>query len=258
MQRKLFFENSKGNKLCGILSDPTSSKEKPIIILCHGLSRSKDGRTYVRLEKIINEAGLSTFRFDFFGHGESEGKFENITISEGVDDILNAIEFLKRLGYLKIGLMGSSFGGIAGILATSKTNDLYILALKSPVSNFKEVKTFMKTKEELKNWKEKGYIYYVSGDGKKFKLKYAFFEDFKNNNGYEAARKIKVPTLIVHGAKDERVPIEQSKKTASLIENCKLEIIENADHRYTEPEDFEKMLDLISKFIIEINPKFGD
>ena len=251
MEEKVYFKNSKGLNLCGILSNPTSSKEKPIIILCHGFSTSKNSHTYVKLQEILNKHQISTFRFDFFGHGESEGKFEDITISEAVDDILNAIEFLKNQGYTKIGLVGSSFGGIASLMAASKTNDLFILALKSPVSNYKEREYATKSKEKLEEWKNKGFRYYVSGDGRRLKLNYTFFEDSKNNNGYEAAKKIKTPVLIVHGDKDESVPIEQSKKTASLIENCKLEIIEGADHRYSKPEDFEKMLDLISKFIIE-------
>ena len=102
MKKKIFFKNSKGSKLCGILSNPTSQKEKSIIILCHGFSTSKEGRTYVRLEQILNGSGISTFRFDFFGHGESEGKFEEITTSEAVDDIQNAIRFLKESDYKKI------------------------------------------------------------------------------------------------------------------------------------------------------------
>ena len=251
MEEKVYFKNSKGLKLCSILSNPTSSKEKPIIILCHGFSTSKNSHTYVRLQEILNKYQISTFRFDFFGHGESEGKFEDITISEAVDDILNAIKFLKNQGYTKIGLVSSSFGGIASLMTASKTDDLFILALKSPVSNYEEKEYATKSKEELEEWRNRGFRYYVSGDGRKLKLNYTFFEDFKNNNGYEAAKKIKIPTLIVHGDNDESVPIEQSKKTASLIENCKSEIIEGADHRYSKPEDFEKMLDLISKFIIE-------
>ncbi len=251
MEEKSFFKNSKGNNLCGIVSNPTSDKEKPIIILCHGFSTSKNSHTHVRLQDILNKNGISTFRFDFFGHGESEGEFENITISEAVDDILNAIKFLKEQGYLTIGLVGSSFGGIASIIAASKINELTILALKSPVSDYEEKEYATKSKEELEEWKSKGFIYYVSGDGRKLRLDYTFFEDFKNNDGYEAAKKIKIPTLIVHGDNDKIVPIEQSQKTASLMENCRLEVIEGADHRYSKPEDFERMLVLISQFIIE-------
>lgn len=251
MQEKLFFKNSKGNKLCGILSNPTSSKEKPIIILCHGFSSSKESSTYVKLQDILNKHNISIFRFDFFGHGESEGKFEDITESEAVDDILNAIKFLKELGYKKIGLIGSSFGGIASIMAASKTNDLFILALKCPVSNHLEKNIATKTEEELKDWKEKGHRLYTRKDGTKLRLNYTFVEDFKNNNGYEAAKHIKIPTIIVHGDEDEKVPVEQSIKTSKIIENCRLEIIKGADHLFTKMEDFNRVLELISEFIIE-------
>jgi len=133
-------------------------------------------------------------------------------------------------------------------MAASKTHDLFMLVLKSPVSDYEKVT--IKTDEELKGWKEKGHTYYESGKGEKLKLNYTFFEDFKNNDAYKAAKKIRIPTLIVHGDKDETVPLEQSKKTSGLIENCKLEIIEGSDHRYTNPEHFEKMIKLVSEFII--------
>ena len=81
------------------------------------------------------------------------------------------------------------------------------------------------------------------------KLNYSFFEDAEKVSGFEAAKKIKVPALIVHGSQDKVVPVEQSRKTASLIPNCRLEIIEGADHKYSKPEDFERMLKLISEFV---------
>lgn len=71
--KKVNFNNSKGNKLCGILTNPTEDKNKPIIILCHGFSSSKDSSTYTSLAESFTKHDISTFRFDFFGHGESEG-----------------------------------------------------------------------------------------------------------------------------------------------------------------------------------------
>lgn len=247
MQEKLFYEDSNGNKVCGILSNPTGNKEKPIIILCHGFTTSKDSNTNTKLEIIFNKKEISTLRFDFFGHGESEGKFEEVTISKAVDDILQGINFLKGKGYSKIGLVGSSFGGMASLLAASRTNELYVLALKSPVSDYLGKLIADMNRYPLEKWKEQGFIYHEGN----LKLNYSFFEDAEKINSYEEIKKIKIPTMIVHGDNDESVPIEQSKKAASLIENCKLEIIEGADHNYSKPEDFEKMLNRISQFIIK-------
>lgn len=253
MEEKVFFANSKGIKLCGILSTSTKNKDKPLIILSHGFGSNKNSKTYVRLQEVFNRYNLSTLRYDFFGVGESEGDLEDITISEAVDDILSAIKFLKIKEYNKIGLFGSSFGGMASIIAASKTKDIFVLTLKSPVSNYFDKLNHQFSRDEVRTWKKNKYINYTTSDGRIHKLNYMFYEDSKNNDGYVAAQNIEVPTLIVHGDADKTVPIEQSKKIASIINNCKLEILQGTEHRYTRSEDFERMLDLISSFIIKVN-----
>src|SRR3989344_1860004 len=177
MEKKVFFKNSKGDRLCGILSNPKESKEKPLFILCHGFATSKESYSIIKLEQVLNQNNISTFRFDFFGHGESEGNFEDITISEAVDDISNAIRLLKNLGYSKIGIVGSSFGGMAALLVASKIDDLFVLALKSPVSDYLGKIIAQKSDYPIKKWKEQGFIYYIGGIGRKQRLNYSFFED---------------------------------------------------------------------------------
>jgi uncharacterized protein len=141
---------------------------------------------------------------------------------------------------------------MASLVAASKTEDLFVLALKAPVSDYLGKLIAQKSKEEINNWKENGFINYLSGPKGKIKLNYSFFEDAETYNGnYENYRKIKTPTLIVHGDKDITVPIEQSKKTTSLIPICKLEVIENADHFFKGPGEFEKVTGSIVDFIMQ-------
>jgi hypothetical protein len=200
---------------------------------------------------MLDKKNISTFRFDIYGHGESEGKFENITISEAVDDILNAIEHLKKQGYSRIGLLGSSFGGGSSIIAASKSKDLFLLALKSPVSNYKEKEIMTKTQKELDDWKSNGWRYYVTGEGKKLKLNYTFYLDFDLNDGYKVAPLIHAPSIIVHGDADEIVPVEQSIKISKIIPVCRLVLIKGANHRYDNPEHADAMLNAFSDFISE-------
>ncbi|MBN1645967.1 alpha/beta fold hydrolase [Candidatus Woesearchaeota archaeon] len=251
MEKKVHFLDSEGHKVCGILSNPFPSDVvvmPTVIILCHGFASSKNNLTHTTLVPKLHEAGIASLRIDFFGHGESEGKFEDITISRAVNDILSAISYLKSLSYSKIGLCGSSFGGISSIMAASKTYSLEFLALKSPVSDYYNIDRW-NTPEELAQWKTKGSTIYKTGN-KKLNVKYSFFEDIANNQGYKAAEKIKIPTLIVHGDKDVTVPVEQSRKTSKIIENCQLEIIHGADHKYSEPQHFSKMMALIFNFLL--------
>ena len=251
MKNKIFFENSSGIRLCGILSTPSAKKPESIFILCHGFSTSKDGRTNTLLEKTLNDGGLATFRFDFFGHGESGGHFEDITISEAVDDVLQAVNLVKTSGYKRIGLIGSSFGGIASTLAAAQTGDLFLLALKSPVSDYMEILTLRNHGgENIEDWQKKGVLFIKGANDSDLKLKYAFVEDAQKANGYSAAKKITIPTLIVHGAKDETVPVEQSIKASRLFKNGRLEILKGADHIYSQPRDFDKMIRLISDFVL--------
>lgn len=252
MQQKLFFTNSKGDKLCGLLSNPTNDKTQKIVIICHGFASNKNSPNFITMSEEFDKLGISTFRIDVYGHGESEGDFAKITITEAVNDILQAIQFLKNQGYSKIGLIGSSFGGISSIMVASQTKDLFALALKSPVSNYEEVEKIKYSNKELTDWEQRGWIYYPNREGQKLRLNYSFLEDFKNNNGYEAAPRIEIPTLIVHGDKDTIVPIEQSIKTSKLIKNCKLKIIEGADHIYTDPENAKEMIKTITEFINSI------
>jgi pimeloyl-ACP methyl ester carboxylesterase len=250
MQEKLSFQNSKGDKLVGILSNPSESKENLIVVSCHGFDTTKESQTHVRIAETLNKKGIATLRFDFFGHGESDGKFEDVTISEAMDDALQAIAFVKSRGFSKVALFGSSFGGMAALLAASKQPGLKCLALKSPVSDYLGKLLADEDRINVEQWKKEGFIWHETKRGK-LRLNYSFFEDAEKVSGFEAANQIKVPTLIVHGDQDDVVPVEQSRKTASLIPNCHLEIIEGAGHKYSNPGEFEKLLKLVSEFLAE-------
>lgn len=251
MQQKFSFKNSKGDTLVGILSNPNSGKKNPIIVLCHGFATNKDVNTYIRLEKALNEKGIPTFRFDFLGHGESDGKFEDTTISEAMDDALQAISFVKKQGFSKVGLFGSSFGGMAALLAAAKTPGMFVLALKSPVSDHLGKIIADEGNLSIEHWKNTSFILHESSVMGKPRLNYSFYEDAERISVFDVAEQISAPTLIVHGSQDRVVPIDQSRKTASLIPNCRLEVLEGADHKYSKPEHFERMLKLVSEFVAE-------
>ncbi len=248
MYKNLTFTNSKGDGLAAILNE-TGNKEW-IVIMAHGFTSNKNTKNFVMLADMLGEVNIPTFLFDFWGHGDSEGKFEDITVTEAVDDILNAVKFVKKLGYQKIGLLGSSFGGISSTMSASKTDELSFLMLKSPVSDFWEVEKNLLSEKELDEWKQNGYRPYEDG-GTTLRLGWSFAEDFKNNDAYAAATKIKIPTLIVHGKADETVPYSQSEKLASLIAGSQLVGVSGADHRYTVEEHSKIMRDSFYDFAKE-------
>ncbi len=134
-ERKVHFTST--HTLYGVLSVPDESR-KDIVILCHG------GGTSTR-ESLINRdvaaglerIGIASLRFDFTGHGESEGRPEEATIAQWVADIGAAARFLKEEGFRRFVLLGSSRGGSAALRAAAG-GDLACLVLISPTSRFED------------------------------------------------------------------------------------------------------------------------
>lgn len=247
-KEKVTFYDKSQNALVGVLS---IASHKTIVLLAHGFSSSKDTKARLMFEDALNQECFATLRFDFYGHGESAGKFEDITISKAVEGIYAAIDFVQQRGFTKIGLIGTSFGGMASIIAAAHCRDIAVLGLRSPVSDYLGKIIAQIAQYPVKEWKEKGFIYHTNHSGERKLLKYSFFEDAEKIHGYEEAATIIIPTLIVHGDADESVPVEQSQKTATLIKDCRLEILPGADHLFSTPYDLQKSITLFVDFMVE-------
>jgi len=233
---KVFFESNPGLR-AGVIE----KAGKSIVIMCHGLGSNKDRDTYTILEKIFNDHHLSTFRFDFFGHGESEGKFEDLTISKCVEDLHAAISYLETLSFVdknKIAVQGSSMGGMTALLAGAADKRIKALLLFCPPSKFEDCDTSTFHKYDTKTWKEKGFNY-LQGHGGTFKVKinYRFHEDGCLQDVYGAAERILIPVLIFHGNSDQIVALKQSQELIKQLKHGKLEIVKGANHHYNDDVD---------------------
>lgn len=250
---KLFFKNSKGNKLSAVVVRPSQNKNNAIVVMAHGFQSNKDSKKFVELERILNENNIATFRFDFYGHGESEGKLEDITMSEAKDDVLSALSYVNALGFAKIFLIGSSFGGLSSNLAASESQNLSGLVLICPVSDYEKVLRESMTEDEIRDWQKIEFTYKTDEKThEKRKLLWTFFENLAENNGYISAQNITIPTLIVHGDKDTIVPLSQSVVLAKTIKNSTLYVVKNADHFFSDALLFREMIHVVSKFILNL------
>src|SRR5207244_4075685 len=98
MEQALAFKDSEGHRITGILASPPSHTDR-VAILCHGFLSNKNTATSRILSSLLLERGIATFRFDFLGQGESEGPFEQITVSLAVKEALAALDLVASKGY---------------------------------------------------------------------------------------------------------------------------------------------------------------
>ena len=244
MESSIIFQDSHGNNVSAVITKASDNLNSPIVVIAHGFASNKNGSSKDIAAQLAN-LGAHSLRFDFYGHGDSDGKFEDVTVSKGADDVLSAINYVSALGYSNIHLIGTSYGGACSILAAAKTDKLKSLILRSPVSDYYTRELMTKSKEELFAWEKDEFRIYKSGSGKELRLNSTFLSDMKDLNGFQAARNIIIPTLIVHGNKDESVPILLSEMLVKVIGNSRLEVIEGADHRYSNPKHDEYVVNMM-------------
>lgn len=220
-------------------------------MLCHGFLSGKNSTTNRTLTRLLKEQDLATFRFDFFGHGDSDGPFENITVTLALHQTLAALDLVTIRGYDRIGLVGSSFGGLVAILTAAQCRDIACLALKCPVVDFAEELRLTFSAEELDRWQATGTIPNIVGGPDRVRLHYDFYEDCLKHIAYGPAERITAPTLIVQGEQDECVPLHQSQRLHDVLGGPKrLDLLPGADHQFTRGEDFRRMTTSISDWLI--------
>jgi alpha/beta superfamily hydrolase len=97
-EEKVVFTNEDEIELVGILHTsniPTNT----CIILCHGITTNKDeAGMFIELAETLVEKGFAVFRFDFRGHGESEGRSIDMTIAGEQADIAAAFKTMEAKG----------------------------------------------------------------------------------------------------------------------------------------------------------------
>jgi len=244
MEKPFVFKNKKGKQLVGILHLPEGKKRWPLVLVCHGFGGTKTYRKFVRLARALEKNGIASFRFDFEGCGDSEGRFENATIKREVSDLESALEFISRKRNShknKIAFIGYSMGGVISTRFVVKNKfPARALVFWAPAFNQKSLFLIWTTKYELRKWKEQGFLIYKD---KKMGIRY--LKENKNKDYSSLLSGIKAPILIIHGKKDETVPLKFSKKLTRDYKAVKrLIVLSKSDHKF---EDFYEQKILINE-----------
>lgn len=263
VEQPLVFHDQFGHQIAGLLATPDRPTDR-LAVLCHGFLSHKNSTTNKTLTGLLIDRDIATLRFDFFGHGDSQGPFEDITTTIGIAQATAALEEAVSRGFRQVSLVGSSFGGLVSILTAARWPDyraagresakdappLACLALKCPVVDFGEELRLEFGSDGMSQWKNTDTIPNILGGTGRIRLRYAFYEDCLELVAYEPARRIDAPTLIVQGDADELVPLHQSRRLMEELAGVKrLDLLPGADHQFTKGEDFRTMTSLLVNWV---------
>ncbi|MDF1850405.1 MAG: alpha/beta hydrolase [Verrucomicrobiales bacterium] len=213
-----------------------------LVIIGHGVTGNKARPWAEGLAKAIEAAGINALRFSFAGNGDSEGKFEDCTISKEVKDLKSVVNAAEDEGYHRICYIGHSMGAAVGVLSASKDERIELLV---SLSGMVYTKKFCET--EFGDQKPgKGCMW----EDEECPLSQAFVDDMnKIDNVLAKTEKIEVPWLIVHGDADDVVPVEEGREIfAAAYEPKELEILEGVDHVYS-GDGLDKMIDVVVSWL---------
>jgi dienelactone hydrolase len=114
---------------------PASLGPHPVVVFAHGWGSGKDSPRNVAVAEALRDRGFAAFLFDFTGHGESEGKPDDSTQAQQVDDLAAALDTLEKIDDVdarRLGVVGASSGAAVAVLAAARDARIRALALRSP------------------------------------------------------------------------------------------------------------------------------
>jgi len=117
MKQKIYFKNKSNEKLYGAWYPASSGKA---VIVCHGFTGHSNKLRFLKICEELQLKGISVLRFDFSGHGKSEGILGSSSCIKQQDDVISAMNYLNTLGFDTFFLIGHSMGGAVVCLTAPK------------------------------------------------------------------------------------------------------------------------------------------
>lgn len=239
-------KGSVGN-LSGVIQKPEikAGEKVPTVLLLHGLAANQDYSVLKYIADSLQRHGIASVRFDFNGHGKSDGKFSGMTISNEIEDAEAVLDYVKTLPYVgKIGVAGHSQGGVvAALLAGKHSEEFSGLALLAPASVLKEDAIrglILGHAFPDSNVPDSLYL------GNNLYLGGKYIREARELKIYETAASYTGPTFVIHGKADRLVPYTYSELFGTTMKKAETVILDGFDHAF-EPNPY-RAADYVSEF----------
>ena len=235
-------------------------KNKLYIVFLPGFMSDIDGKKPQAFKKYAIKNKLGFLAIEYSGHGKSSGKFTKGNITEWTKDARYSIK--KIIKKNKFILVGSSMGDWIYLnqFKYFKKQILGLVGIGSAPEFLERLMWKKFTKKMKKEIKTKGIITIKHGQSNfrnklnEYPITYQLIKDGRKNKALSKKIRSKIKVSMIHGGKDEVVPVSFSRKSLSLFPNAqkKLIIIKNGDHSLSSQIPLKKIIKELNSIVKDI------
>lgn len=232
-------ESNEGLPIRGNIDAPQNPSA--LIVVVHGFKGFKDWGFFPWLAESLCNRGFAVYRFNMSRSGIGERPetfdrldlFANDTYSIQLDDLRRVVAHAQsQFSNLPTFLLGHSRGGGVALLAAQDIPNLGGLVTWSAISHVNRW-----SDETVRNWRRDGWLDVINARTKQdMRMTPAVVDDYEANaERFDiplAASRLHVPLLVLHGARDESVPVTEAHDIARRSQDATLMIVERASHTY--------------------------
>ena len=226
----------------------------PGLFWLSGFNSDMRGTKAQALDVWAAERARACVRFDYSGHGESEGAFVDGTISRWLEESLAVFERFCTGAQI---VVGSSMGGWLALLLAREVArrtsgpTLAGLVLIAPAPDFTEElmwKGF--SADARKDIETRGQWLRPSEYGDPYPITRALIEDGRKHLVLGSSINVGCPVRILQGAKDPDVPWQHAFALTSQLpsDDVVLTLIQDGDHRLSRPQDIARLIAAVAEF----------
>lgn len=216
-------------------------RPRALVVIVHGFKGFKDWGFFPWVAQRLFEHRLAVCRFNMSRSGIGEDPetfdrldlFEDDTYSAQLADLRTVVAHAQEQApRLPTFLLGHSRGGGVAILGAADVANLHGVAAWSPISRCDRWDEATK-----RDWRERGHLEQLNTRTKQImRMSTRILDDYEANRDrldiVAAARALTVPLLVVHGGRDESVPVEEGRLLASLNDRASFLTIARASHTF--------------------------
>nr|WP_253798612.1 alpha/beta hydrolase [Rhodovulum sp. P5] len=222
----------------------------PGVVFLGGFMSDMDGTKAVHLEGWAKAQGRAFLRFDYSGHGQSDGAFTDGSIGDWAADAQAVITALTEGPQV---LVGSSMGGwIALLLARAMPETVVGLVGIAAAPDFTEDSMWASFGDQQRQaLMRDGQIEIPSDYGDPYPITRRLIEDGRENLVLRDPLRLPFPVRLLQGTADADVDRSVALRLLDHIEGAdvRLSLVKGADHRFSEPENLAQIETAIAEVL---------